>query len=105
MIKIQVAGFDWDAGNREKCRKHGLAPAEIEGFFKQESLYIAPDYEHSQKEKRYLAAGRSKKGRPMFAIFTLREKFGEVLIRPISARYMHAKEAKKYEEESSRVQK
>jgi uncharacterized DUF497 family protein len=30
----------------------------------------------------------------MFAVFTLR---GE-LIRPLSARYMHAKEARKYEE-------
>ncbi len=103
MIKIQAAGFDWDAGNRTKCRKHGLTPLEIEDFFKLESLYIAPEIKHSQKENRYLAAGRSKKGRPMFVIFTLREITGNLLIRPISARYMHAKEAKKYEEESAKT--
>jgi len=27
---IGVAGFDWDEGNREKCRKHGVSLAEIE---------------------------------------------------------------------------
>ncbi len=29
-----IGGFDWDAGNRDKCRKHGLALAEIEAFFR-----------------------------------------------------------------------
>lgn len=101
MIKLTALGFDWDAGNRSKCRKHGLAPLEIEEFFKQESLYIAPDFKHSQKETRYLATGRSKKGRPMFVVFTLRKNAGGLLIRPISARYMHKKEAKKYEEENT----
>ncbi|MBI5428045.1 MAG: BrnT family toxin [Nitrospinae bacterium] len=101
MIKIKTLGFDWDAGNRSKCRKHGLAPLEIEGFFKQESVYIAPDFKHSQKEIRYLAAGRSEKGRPMFVAFALRKNNGDLLIRPISARYMHKKEARKHEEESS----
>lgn len=101
MIKIKALGFDWDAGNRNKCRKHGLDPLEIEEFFKQENLYITPDYKHSEKETRYLAAGRSKKGRHMFVVFTLREDNGDLLIRPISARYMHKKEAKKYEEENT----
>ena len=30
---MQVAGFDWDDGNREKCRKHGVSLAEIEALF------------------------------------------------------------------------
>jgi len=101
MIKITALGFDWDAGNRNKCRKHGVVPVEIEEFFKQESLYIAPDFKHSQQETRYLAAGRSKKGRPMFVVFTLRENPGGLQIRPISARYMHKNEAKRYEQEST----
>ncbi len=101
MIKITTAGFDWDTGNRDKCRKHGLVPSLIEEFFKQENLYIAPDYKHSPKEARYFAVGRSKNGRPMFVVFTTREKDGSLLIRPVSARYMHKKEVNKYEEESA----
>mgnify|MGYP001388098520 CR=1 FL=1 len=97
---INIAAFDWDSGNRKKCQGHGLTSLEVEEFFKQE-IFIAPDFKHSQKEARYLAAGRSQKGRPMFVAFTLREKAEGLLIRPIGARYMHEKEAKRYEEESS----
>ncbi|NMG11314.1 hypothetical protein DP117_32385 [Brasilonema sp. UFV-L1] len=34
----------------------------------------------------------------MFVAFTLRQKEEEILIRPISARYMHEKEVLRYEE-------
>jgi uncharacterized DUF497 family protein len=51
-----VAGFNWDEGNREKCRKHGVTIEEIE---------------REIQKKRF--------------------------IRPISARFMHAKEIKHYE--------
>ncbi len=37
----------------------------------------------------------------MFVVFTLRENPGGLLIRPISARYMHGNEAKRYEQEST----
>jgi hypothetical protein len=40
------------------------------------------------------------KGRGVFIVFTLRRKGDEVLIRPISARYMHKKEIEAYEEEN-----
>jgi uncharacterized DUF497 family protein len=40
------------------------------------------------------------KGRGVFIIFTLRRKGDELLIRPISARYMHKKEIEVYEEEN-----
>ena len=36
---------------------------------------------------------------------TLRERAGEFLIRPISARYMHAKEIRAYEEEIAKAEK
>ncbi|MFQ5673905.1 MAG: BrnT family toxin [Nitrospinales bacterium] len=107
MIKVKALGFDWDAGNRNKCRKHGLTPffmlpARNRRLFQTgQSLYIAPDFEHSKKEARYLAAGRSQKGRPIFVVFSLRQNAGGLLIRPISARYIHKKEAKKHEQESS----
>lgn len=103
MVKIHVTQFDWDEGNRAKCQKHGLSLGEIESFFQQD-LYLAPDRKHSGGEQRFLAVGRSSKGRPMFVVFTLRERHDEPLIRPVSARYMHAREAKRYEQESARVQ-
>jgi uncharacterized DUF497 family protein len=92
-VDLQVKGFDWDEGNRVKCQKHGLLIKEIEDFFRQK-LYIAPDIKHSQSEQRFLAVGYSSSGKPMFVAFTLRNN----LIRPISARYMHEKEAKQYEQ-------
>jgi len=41
----------------------------------------------------------------MIVVFTLRTINKEVLIRPISARYMHQKEARKYEEEITKIEK
>ena len=90
---IAVEGFDWDEGNVTKCQKHGVTLEEIEEFF-QTQIYVAPDIKHSQDEVRFLAVGRLSSGRPMFVVFTLRNN----LIRPISARYMHEKEAKQYEQ-------
>ena len=101
MIDIEFHGFDWDQGNLEKCRKHGVPVQTIEWFFKVGDVYLAPDYKHSQIEDRYLAVGRDEDGRPLFVAFTLRRKNGKSLIRPISARYMHQKEIEKYEQESS----
>jgi uncharacterized DUF497 family protein len=45
--------------------------------------------------------GRTDKGRGVFIVFTLRRKGDELLIRPISARYMHNKEIDTYEKENS----
>jgi uncharacterized DUF497 family protein len=98
MMRIETIGFEWDAGNQDKCRNHGVTSSEIEAFFRQETLYITPDILHSEQEQRFLAIGRDSTGKPLFVVFTLREKNGGLFIRPISARYMHAKEVKKYEE-------
>lgn len=97
MTQITASGFDWDTGNREKCQKHGLAVEEIEAFFQQEALDLAPDLAHSQTEQRLLAIGRGPSGKPMMVVFVLRTQEGDTVIRPISARYMHEREAKKYE--------
>jgi uncharacterized DUF497 family protein len=51
-------------------------------------------------KKRFRAIGRTEKGRGVFIIFTLRRKGDELLIRPISARYMHKKEIEAYEKEN-----
>ena len=95
-----IAGFDWDEGNRSKCRKHGVSLAEIEELFLDDPQ-IAPDLAHSAVEDRFVAVGRTRKGRPMFVAFALRRRAGATLISPVSARYMHAKEAQRYEAQGS----
>ena len=92
-MNIQEDGFEWDEGNIAKCQKHGLSLEEIEAFFRSK-VFVAPDVKHSGEEERFLAVGSSRDGKPMFVVFTLRDN----LIRPISARYMHKKEAQNYEE-------
>jgi uncharacterized DUF497 family protein len=68
-------GFDWDAGNLEKCRKHGVSIAAMENLFAG-PIAILPDPQHSVREKRLKAIGLTSEGR---------------------ARYMHAKEIRAYE--------
>ena len=93
---MEFSGFDWDDSNRSKCRKHGVSAAAIEGLFAV-GLTILPDDRHSQAEQRFRAIGRILQGRAIFVVFTLRERDGGLLIRPISARYMHKKEVEHYE--------
>lgn len=101
-MPVQASGFDWDRGNRAKCEKHSLSFADIEGLFTR-PLAILPDASHSQRESRLRAIGRTASGRGVFIVFTLRRKEDELLIRPISARYMHKKEIEAYEKENSQL--
>ena len=64
-----------------------------------------PDPAHSRAETRFKAIGRNETGRYVFMVLTLREQDAALLIRPISARYMHQKEIKHYEEEIAKVEK
>lgn len=85
--------FDWDSGNWPKCAKHGVSREHIERLFLEGQARVAPDVKHTTPtESRHIAAGRVD-GRALFVAFALR---GD-RIRPISARYMHPKEAKRYE--------
>jgi len=104
MEKIAVAGFDWDEGNLAKCAQHGVSVEEIEAVFLAGPA-IAPDLAHSAAEDRLIAVGRTAQGRALFVAFTLRERQGHRLIRPVSARYMHKKEIEAYEKKSSQTQK
>jgi hypothetical protein len=99
MMHGAVAGFAWDEGNLEKCQKHGVSVAEIEGLFARPHT-LRVDVEHSLTEERLRAIGQAHSGRFVFLVFTLRERDGKVYIRPISARYMHRKEIEHYEEEN-----
>lgn len=94
--KVKIKGFEWDDGNLAKAQKHGVGIEEIEDFFRREIL-VLEDPRHSHGERRQIAVGRSKSGRSMFVIFTVRSRGGEEYIRVISARYAHKKEAKIYE--------
>jgi uncharacterized DUF497 family protein len=88
---MAAVGFDWDDGNWPKCGKHGVSKAEIEYALSSRPL-VLPDRDPPEEETRFNAVGRNADGRYVFAVFTLREKGGSRLIRPISARYMHRKE-------------
>ena len=89
------SGLDWDEANLAKCQTHGVSVAEIEAMFAGEPRY-APDLAHSIVEQRFVATGRTNEDRPLLVIFTVRERGGGRYVRPISARYMHAKEAARY---------
>jgi uncharacterized protein len=94
-----VSGFDWDDGNRAKCRQHGVSTEEVEALFDRPVL-IVPDEAHSGSEERMRAIGKTARGRTVFLVFTIRRRNGERLIRPISARYMHRQEVASYERQN-----
>jgi uncharacterized DUF497 family protein len=98
VTELHFDGFDWDLGNIAKCQSHGMSQAEVESIFAGAPL-IGPDPFDPAVEMRWRAIGRAMNGRPAFAVFTVRQIDEQRLIRPISARYMHAKEARKYEQE------
>ncbi|MGH8276807.1 MAG: BrnT family toxin [Steroidobacteraceae bacterium] len=105
MAKGGFSGFAWDEGNRRKCEKHGASLAEVEYVLAHAESVILPDLKNYRIESRFLAIGRTEKGRFMFVVFTPRSSAGATLLRPISARYMHRKEVSKYEQEIARAQK
>ncbi len=89
-----MIALDWDHGNSAKCEKHGLTRAQIEAMFRA-GVHVAPDPEHSTiAEQRFFAVGLTPEGRAAFVAFCRRD--GK--IRPISARYMHAREVARYAE-------
>ena len=95
---MKIEGFDWDAGNRVKCQIHGVSIGEIEALLLSAPGF-APDVRHSMLEDRLVAIGRTQTGRALFVGFTVRFRSGLFLLRPITARYMHAKEARRYEDQ------
>ncbi len=103
-MDLPTAGLDWDRGNLEKCRRHGVEIADIEAMFRR-PLWVIPDPAHSLGEQRLRAIGTDRRGRHIFAVFTLRARRGETFIRPISARYMHKKEVRHYETQKAEAEK
>ncbi|MDP2126746.1 MAG: BrnT family toxin [Pseudohongiella sp.] len=92
-----IDGFDWDQGNTLKVvNKHKVIPSEAEQIFFNEPLLLLWDLKHSQVEPRFHALGITDDRRLLHVTFTLRAQ--DTLIRIISARDMHRKERKVYEQ-------
>ncbi|QDC08171.1 BrnT family toxin [Oceanicola sp. D3] len=92
---MKIAGVDWDAGNWPKCGKHGVSQAEIEHVLRTMTLRIPDPF---PGEPRFRTAGQTPEGRHVFLVYMHREKDGALWLRPINARYMHAKEIRRYED-------
>lgn len=94
-----VTGFDWDEGNaRKSVAKRDVSQAEAEQIFFNEPLLLLQDQWHSEQEQRFHALGRTDEGRLLHIAFTMRG--AGKLIRIISARDMHRKERRFYEQET-----
>jgi uncharacterized DUF497 family protein len=104
MRKVPFSGFAWDNANYSKCQEHGVSVVEVEHVLTHAATLIVPDLKNSRAEQRFLASGRTQEGRYVFVVFTPRQTGGGILMRPISARYMHRKEIRKYEQEIARLQ-
>ncbi len=96
-IFIKVKEFQWDKGNKNKnWLKHKVSNQESEEAFFDKKVKILKDILHSNKEKRFILLGKTKKERLLFIVFTIRDK----KIRVISSRDANKKEVKLYEKKS-----
>src|SRR5688572_21181175 len=95
MDEFDFHGFDWDDGNWPKCGKHGVSKEEIEALLRGELFGIFPTHS-ATTELRRMAIGLMANGRWIVVVFTDRVKDGRHVVRPFSARYMHAKEVARY---------
>jgi uncharacterized protein len=93
----RITGFEWDDGNsRKSADKHDVSQAEAESIFFNDPLIVVADLKHSETERRFHALGRTAQDRLLHITFTLRQN--GTMIRVISARDMHRKERKVYEQ-------
>ena len=72
------------------------APAEAESVFFNDPLIVVEDTKHSETEPHFNALGKTTQNRWLHVTFTLRQN--ATMIRVISARDMHRKERKAYEQ-------
>ena len=98
----KATGFDWDEGNIDKnWHLHQVTDRECEEVFFNVPFVVAPDAQHSQRENRAYALGRTDADRWLFVAFSMRQ----YLIRVISARDMNHKEAQNYAKHVQRYAK
>ncbi len=90
----KIKYFEWDRGNIDKSyQKHGISPKQSEEIFLDKELKVLKDIEHSQKEARYVALGKTFEKKILFVVFVIRKNN----IRIISARKANKKERRRYE--------
>ncbi|MBI2268110.1 MAG: BrnT family toxin [Candidatus Blackburnbacteria bacterium] len=88
-----IVGFEWDKGNISHIAKHNVAPRESEDVFFDKNNVLDEDLKHSVGEQRFLIIGKTKRGRILYQIFTVRG--GK--IRVVSSRDINKKEVSLYE--------
>lgn len=87
--------FIWDKGNSDKnWPRHRVTNQESEEVFLDEEKKTFKDKLHSGDEERFRIVGKTKEGRILFVVFTIRRN----KIRIISARDINKKEVNLYEE-------
>ncbi len=93
----KILEFEWDEANISHIAKHHVLPKEAEEVFFDKNNVQHQDIKHSTTEKRFLIVGKTKKGKLLYQIFTLREE----KIRVISSRNINKKEVTLYEKKTS----
>lgn len=89
-IVKQAFEFEWDKGNSEKPKKHGLTQEETEEAFLDEGKVIFGDWQHSVSEPKITLLGKTNKGRLLNITYTLRgSKIRVVTARPINKKEVH----------------
>jgi uncharacterized DUF497 family protein len=90
-----LVAFDWDIGNEQKnwVRHQVTAEEAEEPFFSDDYLILEDEPHSSDQEARFILLGKSKKGRLLFIVYTMRKEN----IRIISARDADKKEVALYE--------
>lgn len=92
----KVIGFEWDEANLKHIGKHNVLPKEAEEVFFDKNNILDEDLKHSLLEQRFLIIGKTKKGRLLYQIFTIRND----KIRVISSRNINRKEVQLYEKKT-----
>ncbi|OQY65517.1 hypothetical protein B6D29_03740 [Microgenomates bacterium UTCPR1] len=93
----KVLEFEWDKGNIDKnWLKHNVTDKEAEEVFIDKRKFIFRDKIHSGKEERFRILGKTKAGRLLFIVFTIRKH----KVRVISARDINRKEVFLYEKKA-----
>ena len=88
-----IVEFEWDMGNSEKPKKHGLTLEETEEAFFDDNKIVFGDWKHSTDEKRNTLLGKTKRGKLLNITYTVRRN----KIRVITARPVNRKEVPLYE--------
>lgn len=89
--------FIWDKGNIDKnWKKHKVTDQECEEVFFDKNKKTFKDKLHSGGEERFRIVGKTKKGRLLFVVFTIRR----AKVRIISARDINKKEVYLYEKKA-----